>query len=120
MVDGPRAGDRSRSPGAGDLYADPGFRARLSRLRRQAEAGLRGQLMAAQSTPMSDRSFLGWPFFEDRHRELAGRLDEWCAKNLPVADGDVDDACRGLVSRLGRDGWLQATAAADGGPPDVR
>jgi acyl-CoA dehydrogenase len=76
--------------------------------------------MAAQTIPLSDRSFLGWPFFEDRHRELAGRLDEWCAKHLPVAHGDVDDACRGLVSRLGRDGWLQATAAADGGPPDIR
>jgi len=121
MVDGPRPGDRSRSPGAGDLHADRGFRTRLSRLRRPRQAGLRGKLM---STPLPasapDRSFLGWPFFEDRHRDLAARLEAWCEANLPVAHGDVDDACRALVGQLGRDGWLQPTAAEDGEPLDVR
>ena len=38
---------------------------------------------------MTDRTFLGWPFFEQRHRELAARLEEWCGTNLPVADDDV-------------------------------
>ena len=46
MVDGPRPGDRGRGAGAGDLHADPGFRARLPGLRRQGKAGVRGQLMA--------------------------------------------------------------------------
>ena len=64
MVDEPRAGDRSGSAGAGDLHADQGFRARLSSLCRQGKAGVRGELM-------SDKSFLDWPFFEDRHRVLA-------------------------------------------------
>jgi acyl-CoA dehydrogenase len=59
---------------------------------------------------MPDHSFLAWPFFEDRHRDLADRLDAWCAKNLPVAHDDVDAACRELVQKLGRDGWLRPTA----------
>ncbi|MBL3702307.1 acyl-CoA dehydrogenase [Sulfitobacter sp. BDSS02] len=56
---------------------------------------------------MVDRTFLDWPFFEDRHRELAAALEAWCAANLPVDHGDVDGACRGLVSALGAAGFLQ-------------
>ncbi|MBZ9762098.1 acyl-CoA dehydrogenase family protein [Mesorhizobium sp. CA8] len=71
---------------------------------------------------MPDRTFLSWPFFEDRHRALAEQLDAWCAKNLPVDHHDVDAACRGLVAMLGRDGWLKPTALdpANPGPLDVR
>ncbi|RRH98832.1 acyl-CoA dehydrogenase [Mesorhizobium tamadayense] len=71
---------------------------------------------------MPDRSFLNWPFFEDRHRALAEQLDAWCAKNLPVDHHDVDAACRALVAKLGRDGWLKPTALdpARSGPLDVR
>ncbi|MBN9080375.1 MAG: acyl-CoA dehydrogenase [Rhizobiales bacterium 62-17] len=71
---------------------------------------------------MSDRSFLNWPFFEDRHRAHADMLDAWCAKHLPVDHGDVDAACRELVAMLGRDGWLLPTAIdpADPKPLDVR
>ena len=56
---------------------------------------------------MVDRTFLDWPFFEDRHRELAAALEAWCAANLPVDHGDVDGACRGLVAALGAAGFLQ-------------
>jgi acyl-CoA dehydrogenase len=59
---------------------------------------------------MADRSFLSWPFFEDRHRDVAARLDDWCARHLPVDHRDVDAACRELVRVLGRDGWLKHTA----------
>ena len=71
---------------------------------------------------MPDRSFLAWPFFDDRHRALAERLEAWCAKNLPVDHHDVDAACRALVKLLGKDGWLKATATdpADPAPLDVR
>ncbi len=54
-----------------------------------------------------DQSFLDWPFFEDRHRELAAGLEAWASANLPVDHGDVDAACRGLVAALGAGGWLQ-------------
>jgi len=71
---------------------------------------------------MADRSFLAWPFFDDHHRDLAEKLDSWCATNLPVAHDDVDAACRSLVTRLGRDGWLKPTAVDtdDPRPLDVR
>jgi len=62
---------------------------------------------------MTDRSFLDWPFFELAHKELALRLDDWAAANLPSivdapgAHENVDDTCRALVKALGRDGWLK-------------
>ncbi len=65
---------------------------------------------------MSDTRYLDWPFFEDRHRELARRLDAWAAQNIAEAHGrDVDDACRALVRRLGAAGWLHHAVAADAG-----
>ncbi len=56
---------------------------------------------------MADRSFLDWPFFEDRHRDLAGALDDWAGRELGAVDhADTDAACRDLVARLGAGGWL--------------
>ena len=65
---------------------------------------------------MSDKSFLNWPFFEQRHRDLAAALEAWCVTHLPVDHTDVDAACRGLVAALGAGGWLQHS----GGVLDVR
>ena len=71
---------------------------------------------------MADKSFLGWPFFTDRHRALAEAIERWSAANLPADHGDIDAACRELVAGLGRDGFLAATAPdpAVPGPLDVR
>ncbi|MGI9462732.1 MAG: acyl-CoA dehydrogenase family protein, partial [Aestuariivirgaceae bacterium] len=71
---------------------------------------------------MADRSFLDWPFFEDRHRALAEQLEDWSKVNLPVDHGEVDAACKALVARLGEDGWLKHSAIEpDGsGALDVR
>jgi acyl-CoA dehydrogenase len=71
---------------------------------------------------MPDKSFLTWPFFEDRHRVLAPAIDDWCRSHLPVDHRDVDAACRELVSMLGRGGWLMHSAVdADApGALDVR
>ncbi len=62
------------------------------------------------------KSFLDWPFFDARHRDLAVALEAWCSAHLPVDHGDVDAACRGLVADLGAGGWLQHS----GGVLDVR
>ena len=59
---------------------------------------------------MLDRSFLDWPFFDDRHRDLAPSLEEWCERHLPVDHTDIDQACRDLVAKLGKDGWLLHSA----------
>src|SRR6185437_14433637 len=60
---------------------------------------------------MPDASFLSWPFFEDRHRKLHADIEAWARKNLADVDHhDVDAACRDLVTRLGRGGFLEHTA----------
>jgi len=57
---------------------------------------------------MSDRAYLDWPFFEDRHRALARELDAWAGEHVAHLHGpDVDAACRELVRKLGAAGWLQ-------------
>lgn len=69
-----------------------------------------------------DESWLGWPFFEPRHRELATRLSAWAAEAVHEGDhaDDVDDACRNLVRDLGAAGWLRhAVPAAYGGAHDT-
>jgi acyl-CoA dehydrogenase len=70
---------------------------------------------------MPDRSFLSWPFFEARHRELADELQGWCADNCTdrFAD-DLDSECRMLVRVLGAAGFLKLTVAAGDARPDVR
>ena len=50
---------------------------------------------------------LTWPFFEERHRELASKLDAWCSEHLTHAHAkDIDAECKSLVSQLGQAGWL--------------
>ena len=70
---------------------------------------------------MADKSFLDWPFFEARHRDLAERLDAWAGAELGGIDhSDVDAACRELVTALGRDGWLEHSGAECDARLDVR
>ncbi len=71
---------------------------------------------------MSDTSYLDWPFFDDKHRELQRTLDAWSAKNLSEHHAaDVDQACRDLVKQLGAAGWLKNAIGgiAYGGNADV-
>ena len=57
---------------------------------------------------MSDKTYLDWPFFDDAHRQLAQELEAWIPPNIGGDHpADVDAACRNLVKRLGRDGWLR-------------
>lgn len=60
---------------------------------------------------MADKSFLTWPFFEDRHRDLAAVLDDWAGTHLANVDhSDTDAACRQIVEMLGRAGFLTHSA----------
>ncbi len=64
------------------------------------------------------QAHLDWPFFEERHRELAHSLEQWAGDNLAnvAHEGDVDAVCRELVRRLGAAGWLRyAVPSAYGG-----
>ena len=56
---------------------------------------------------MSDKSYLDWPFFDDSHRQLQAELEHWASENTSAHHGDTDSACRDLVARLGKAGWLR-------------
>lgn len=56
---------------------------------------------------MSDKTYLQWPFFDDKHRQLAQDLEIWADQNITDQHSDVDVACRHLVTMLGRAGWLR-------------
>jgi acyl-CoA dehydrogenase len=53
-----------------------------------------------------DKSWLQWPFLEERHRTLERDVDTWAARNIRDDHADVDTACRALVKSLGAAGWL--------------
>jgi acyl-CoA dehydrogenase len=70
---------------------------------------------------MNDRGFLAWPFFDERHRELARELKTWCADNLDDRYAtDLDDECRTLVRELGAAGFLKYCVGDTKHRPDVR
>ena len=70
---------------------------------------------------MADKTFLAWPFFEERHRELAARLEDWCDKWIHDAEpSDPDSACRALVREYGRAGFLKLCVSDGEARPDVR
>jgi len=72
---------------------------------------------------MSDQSFLGWPFFNAEHRELAARLDQWALDHLPGLTAnehdDLDGTCTAIVKALGDAGFTTyAVPASAGGHHD--
>jgi acyl-CoA dehydrogenase len=69
---------------------------------------------------MPDRSFLAWPFFEPRHRELAGKLQSWCKASLDRQSDNVEDHCKNLVAALGSAGFLKLCVADGDTRPQVR
>jgi acyl-CoA dehydrogenase len=64
-------------------------------------------------------SFLNWPFFEARHRELYANVRAWCDQNLDTAHSgareSVDAHCIGLVRKLGAAGMLRYCVRSDHG-----
>ena len=60
---------------------------------------------------MVDKSFLNWPFFEPRHRDLAAHLETWANANLDAIDHQsADETCRQFVTMLGDAGFLTHSA----------
>ena len=72
---------------------------------------------------MADRSFLSWPFFEDRHRVLAEAVDNWAAENVARLTADQTDeyaTSKALVQALGSAGWLgYVVPSSHGGASDT-
>lgn len=65
---------------------------------------------------MADRSFLDWPFFDQSHRDLARKAEDWAAANVAglVDHHDVDGTCRRLVGAMGEASFLAHAAPKDG------
>jgi acyl-CoA dehydrogenase len=68
---------------------------------------------------MGAPSFLDWPFFEPRHRELQAAAESWCEQHLgdahPQARESVDAHCVDLVAKLGAAGLLRHCVRAGHG-----
>lgn len=64
--------------------------------------------------------WIGWPFFEERHRALETRLRSHCASHVQESQNDIDAACRNLVKSLGNGGFLKLCVAEGDARPDVR
>ena len=68
---------------------------------------------------MSDGSFLQWPFFNDEHRELAARLDDWASRHIPSLTAeehhDLDGTCKAIVKALGDAGFTSYAVPASAG-----
>lgn len=68
---------------------------------------------------MSEKSYLGWPFFEDHHRELEQTLDAWAAAQMAALTEqeheDLDGTCVKLVRALGSAGFAGYAVPASGG-----
>jgi len=62
---------------------------------------------------MADRSFLDWPFFEDKHRALAAQVEDFAA-GLDIDHSDTDAACSELVNAMGEAGVALHSGAPDG------
>ena len=61
-----------------------------------------------------------WPFYEQRHRDLATKLEAWASTNLSAThDPDIDATCRRLVREVGAAGFLELCIGASH-IPDVR
>ncbi|MFN4091706.1 MAG: acyl-CoA dehydrogenase family protein [Brevundimonas sp.] len=73
---------------------------------------------------MGDRTFLDWPFFDDRHRAFAAEIDGWCEANGDAmhrhGDHDLDGDCRAILKALAEGGWLRNAVPDADGKLDVR
>ncbi|HSJ96106.1 MAG TPA: acyl-CoA dehydrogenase family protein [Myxococcota bacterium] len=70
---------------------------------------------------MPDRSYLAWPFFDERHRALARDVERFAADALSDVHEDapdVDATCRMLVARLAEAGLLRHVVPAAWGGMD--
>ncbi|TWF58511.1 acyl-CoA dehydrogenase family protein [Neorhizobium alkalisoli] len=65
------------------------------------------------------RDFLDWPFFDDSHKALAEKLDDFAASRAlaQIDHADTDKACRAIVRSLGEAGLLDAATGAGGSVP---
>jgi acyl-CoA dehydrogenase len=71
---------------------------------------------------MADRSYLNWPFFEARHRDLAAALNTWLDETpFPhhVNEDKVDAACAEFLAAMVKGGFVKHAVRRGQEPLDV-
>ncbi|KAA0700814.1 acyl-CoA dehydrogenase [Neorhizobium sp. P12A] len=73
----------------------------------------------ASTLPGPSRDHLDLPFFEQRHRDFAARVDDFARSGVisSIDHADVDGACRKLVKALGEAGLLTAATGTSDAEP---
>jgi acyl-CoA dehydrogenase len=72
---------------------------------------------------MADKSYLNWPFFEPRHRDLAASLNAWLDETpFPhhINEDKVDAACAEFLAELVEGGFVKHAVRRGKDPLDVR
>jgi acyl-CoA dehydrogenase len=72
---------------------------------------------------MADKSYLSWPFFDAKHRDLAQALDSWAARTPApshVSESEVDAACAALLAQLVEGGFVKHAVRRGKEALDVR
>jgi len=72
---------------------------------------------------MADKSYLNWPFFEPRHRDLAASLNAWLDEtHFPhhVTEDKVDAACAEFLAEMVDGGFVKHAVRRGKEPLDVR
>jgi acyl-CoA dehydrogenase len=72
---------------------------------------------------MADRSYLNWPFFDERHRGLAASLDAWLGQTpFPhhVNEDKVDAACAKFLAEMVEGGFVKYAVRQGKAALDVR
>jgi acyl-CoA dehydrogenase len=72
---------------------------------------------------MADKSYLNWPFFEPRHRDLAASLDAWLNETpFPshVTEDKVDAACAKFLAEMVQGGFVKHAVRRGKEALDVR
>ena len=108
---GPRRGDRGRGAGAGDLHADQGFRARLSRVRRPSRSRCS---KATEACPPWARLSSSLAVLRRRPSRLAREDERWAEGTLaPLLEGaEGERGCRLRVRRPAGTGTRRRGVAA--------
>ncbi|MFO1116802.1 MAG: acyl-CoA dehydrogenase family protein [Beijerinckiaceae bacterium] len=72
---------------------------------------------------MADRTFLSWPFLDERHAALYDRVETWAKAHAAIMHGEDESSAtaarvvRNLVAEMGREGFLATATGGVGGAP---
>lgn len=66
---------------------------------------------------MSDKRFLSWPFFSDKHRKLYTGAEKWASAEMSEVSHQQDEHTQtvNIVKMLGSAGWLKYAVPSDFG-----